>query len=302
MEAATIVQRVRALSGITRKELAELAGLSPSTIGRIERGTLDPTWGTICRILATGYRINGDTVVSAGDQTAITAARHVLERRLATDPMANAETSTSAPRASAQTSARDTGRLATDAAATDPREVLAPGDEMQEATSLAFDQWLQRWTRVGWLSDRMDAEAMVKLAVTAGNAGKIARRRAARRHVAAVDGWRALARRLDEEGIDYAVSGLVAARADRVIATAANPVIYVDDPSLVVTRLGLEETTPGRGVLLLAPGDAGLSHIENDGGVRFVSCAQGLLDAFAGSGREPDKAEDALRSLLSVCA
>lgn len=42
--------------------------------------------------------------------------------------------------------------------------------------------------------------------------------------------------------------------------------------------------------------------MEIDGGIRFVSRAQGVLDAFAGSGREPDKAEDTLRSLLAVSA
>ncbi len=52
MDAATIVKRVRALSGITREELAALADVSPSTIGRIEQGTLDPTWTTLSRILA----------------------------------------------------------------------------------------------------------------------------------------------------------------------------------------------------------------------------------------------------------
>lgn len=55
-------------------------------------------------------------------------------------------------------------------------------------------------------------------------------------------------------------------------------------------------------MLLIAPGGDELARTEVDGGVRFVSRAQGVLDAFAGSGREPDKAEDALRSLLAVPA
>lgn len=76
MDAATIVKRIRALSGITRKELAELADLSPSTVGRIERGEVDPTWETLSRLLsATGYQISGDTIVSAGDTSAVAAAR-----------------------------------------------------------------------------------------------------------------------------------------------------------------------------------------------------------------------------------
>ncbi|GGH51232.1 helix-turn-helix domain-containing protein [Microbacterium album] len=272
MDAATIVKRVRALTGVTRKELAKLAGLSPSTIGRIEQGALDPTWGTLSRILeATGYRINGDAVVSAGDPTAITAARPVLEALLA-------------PVTAALTGA------------------LAPTEGNQPTASSVVNQWLGRWARAGWLSERADADDVVSVAVAAGNASKIARRNVARRNVAAPDGWRALAQRLGEENIDYAVSGLIAARPDRATATAVSPVIYVDDPSLAVTRLCLEEVAAGRGVLLIAPGGDELARVETDGGIRFVSRAQGVLDAFAGSGREPDKAEDTLRSLLAVSA
>lgn len=303
MDAATIVKRVRALSGVTRKELAELAGLSPSTIGRIEQGALDPTWGTLSRILeATGYRINGDTVVSAGDQTAITAARPVLESllALASTAMADALAPTRAVTNSAE---RDISRPLADEMAIPTRVALAPAMEVfQQPAGPIVNQWLDRWARAGWLSDRADADDAVNVAVAAGNAGKIARRNVARRNVTAPNGWRALAQRLDEEDIDYAVSGLIAARPDRATATAVSPVIYVDDPSLVVSRLGLEEAAPGRGVLLIASNDDELTRTEVDGGIRFVSRAQGVLDAFAGSGREPDKAEDMLRSLLAVSA
>lgn len=262
MDAATIVKRLRALGGVTRKELAELAGLSPSTIGRIEQGTLDPTWGTLSRILeGTGYRLNGGTVVSAGDPMAIAAARPVLESWFA------------------------------------PAFAAKP-----EAGETVGNPWLSRWARAGWLSERADPDDLVSVAVAAGNAGKIARRKIARRNVAFPEGWRNLARRLDDENLAYAVTGLVAARRDRATATTASPVIYVEDPALVVAKLGLEETSPGRGVLLIAPGGDELARTEVDGGVRFVSRAQGVLDAFAGSGREPDKAEDALRSLLAVPA
>lgn len=303
VDAATIVKRVRALSGITRKELAELAGLSPSTIGRIEQGALDPTWGTLSRILeATGYRINGDTVVSAGDQTAITAARPVLESLLAPATASMAEMLTAPARATMSATARDIRRSLADEMATAVRTALAPTTEAsQQGTSSVINQWLGRWARAGWLSDRTDADDAVSVAVAAGNAGKIARRNVARRNVAAPNGWRALAQRLDAEGIGYAISGLVAARRDRATATAVSPMIYVDDPALAVARLGLEEAAPGRGVLLIAPGGE-LARTEVDGGIRFVSRAHGVLDAFAGSGREPDKAEDTLRSLLAVRA
>lgn len=297
MDAATITKRVRALNGATRKELAELAGLSPSTIGRIEQGSLDPTWGTLSRILeATGYRINGDTVVSAGDPTAIAAARPVLESLL--DPAR-----TTAPGALASTAeiANAGGSSSTDGIVAPSRAALAPSLEAaQDTTDSVINQWLGRWTRAGWLSERADTDDLVSVAISAGNAGKIARRNVTRRNVLADDGWRALARRLEEADIAYAVTGLISTRQDRATAASINPIIYVDDPAEAVARLDLEETAPGQGVLLIAPSGNELTRTEIDGRIRFVSRAQGMLDAFAGSGREPDKAESALRSLLAV--
>jgi len=298
VDAAMIVKRLRALSGITRKELAELADLSPSTIGRIERGTLDPTWGTLSRILeATGYRISGDTVVSAGDSTAIAAARPVLEsfRESYRNTLSEIASDALAPISTALNAAsRDVGR----SLAEGMMAVLAPTFALADGAADTKSQWIARWTRAGWLSEKADAEDMVTLAVSAGNAAKIARRNVARRFVIPAGGWRALASQLGDAGIDYAISGLLATREDRATATAVNPVIYVRDPSQVVEALGLEETTPGRGVQLIAPQGDELTRVEVDGGIRFVSRTQGVLDAFAGSGREPDKAEDALRHLL----
>ncbi|QNN82240.1 helix-turn-helix domain-containing protein [Brachybacterium sp. Z12] len=62
MDAADMLHRIRTILEITRAELARLAQLSPSTVGRIEKRTLDPTWGTLTRILEeTGFRIQGTT-------------------------------------------------------------------------------------------------------------------------------------------------------------------------------------------------------------------------------------------------
>lgn len=67
-------------------------------------------------------------------------------------------------------------------------------------------------------------------------------------------------------------------------------------------RLALEETVPGRGVLLLSASGDEMAQAEEDGGIRFASRMQGILDAFAGPGREPDMAEDELRSKLALSA
>lgn len=216
MDAATIVKRIRVLSGITRKELAELADLSPSTVGRIEQGRLDPTWGTLSRILeSTGYRISGDTIVSAGDTSAVMAAKPIL------NSVIDAYT---------------------------PQESLS-----LETLTADGRKWWDRWTRTGWLSARSDADALVTLAATAGNAAKVARRAVVHRTVATDDGWLGLARRLGEAQFNYAVSGLVATRNNRTIATSLNPLIYVEDPAYAVEKLSLKETSPGSGAVLIAP-------------------------------------------------
>lgn len=43
MEAAAVVQKIHSEGGTTRKELSQLTGVSPPTIGRIARGEMDPT-------------------------------------------------------------------------------------------------------------------------------------------------------------------------------------------------------------------------------------------------------------------
>lgn len=147
---------------------------------------------------------------------------------------------------------------------------------------------------------------MVSLAVNAGNASKIARRGVAQRTVTAPDGWQGMARRIGAAGFEYAVSGLVAAREDRATVSTAAPMMYVDDPAQVIEQLGLKETAPGRGVLLISASGDELAQAEEDGDIRFVSRMQGILDAFAGPGpgpgREPDKAENELRSMLALSA
>lgn len=264
VDAAALVKRVRALSGITRKDLAALSGVSPSTVGRIEQGDLDPTWGVLSRILeATGFRVSGDTVASAGDATAIIAARPILESR--------------------------------NMACVDATLRSLPADVAESA-----DRWVQRWGRAGWSSAGRGNDRLIALAVNAGNAAKISRRSAVRRTVVAPDGWQELARQIGAAGIEYAVSGLVAARDDRATSSATAPVVYVDDPSAVIERLRLEEAVPGKGVLLLSASGDELAQAEEDGGIRFVSRMQGILDAFAGPGREPDKAEDELRNILAL--
>ena len=102
--------------------------------------------------------------------------------------------------------------------------------------------------------------------------------------------------------LGYAVSGIATTREDRAISSAVAPVIYVADPAQVIEKPSLEERVPGRGTLLISPSGDELIQAEEDEGICFVSRMQGILDAFAGSGREPDKAEDELRNMLTLSA
>lgn len=267
MEAAGIIRRIRALSGITRTELAHLADVSPSTVSRIERGELDPTWGTMNKILqASGYQLNGESIVASGDTSAIRAASPVFA------PVFQ--------RFYPQTTTT---------------KITAP-------ITMAANPWVDRWNRAGWLSESAGFDGMLAIAVTAGNTGSVARRSARRVFVEVEGGWRSLVEQFKVTGVDYSVSGLVATWEDRSVTRAGTPLVYVRNPTDAATMLGLTIVGPGRGILLLEAVGSELEEVEEDGGVLFAPRSRALLDAFAGLGRDPDKAEDLLRGLWEVAA
>lgn len=79
--AASLVKQARLLAGYSRAELARAANIAPSTLGRIESGTLDPTWSVLSAVLtAAGYRL-GDSLSSLGDPAAVDAAVNALSGR-----------------------------------------------------------------------------------------------------------------------------------------------------------------------------------------------------------------------------
>src|SRR5699024_10935865 len=153
-------------------------------------------------------------------------------------------------------------------------------------------EWAERWKRTGWLKDSAGVDELVAIAVTAGNAGKVARRHGGRVPVEIPKGWRDLVDRLEEAGVDYAVSGIVATWGDRSDAQAGAPLLYVSDARGVAEQHGLERALPWRGVLRLEATSGERDDVESDGGIRFSSRSRALLDAFSGPGRDPDKAED----------
>ena len=53
------LKRLRQAAGLTQKQLAEEAGVSQSLIARIERGTVDPRFSTVRRIVAVLVPVKG---------------------------------------------------------------------------------------------------------------------------------------------------------------------------------------------------------------------------------------------------
>jgi transcriptional regulator with XRE-family HTH domain len=317
LDAAKITKRVRALDGLTRSDLARLSGLAPSTVGRIEDGKLDPTVKTLASILeSTGFKPYGDTIVSAGDPAAVAAARAVLERRgvpqsalfravssamsAALDAATSSVTVAAAPATSViaaiAPAVTTTAASALQPIATGVVAATQPVADGVTSVATAMARWIDRWMRAGWVAADPEDDNVTAIGVAAGNAAKFSRRTSSRRYVGRAAAWETLARQIRDAGFEYAVSGLVAVRDKRAGTGATAPIIYVDDPDAVIRELDLVESSPLDGVLLIAPSLDELAGAEEEEGIRFVSRAQALLDAFASGGRQPEKAEAIARS------
>lgn len=85
MEASAMIQSVRSNGGLSQADLARMAGVAASTVGRIERAELEPTWSVMNRLLTSaGYR-PADGLDPAGDVSAVAAARATLGELLLRD-------------------------------------------------------------------------------------------------------------------------------------------------------------------------------------------------------------------------
>jgi DNA-binding XRE family transcriptional regulator len=265
MDVSMILQIIRDELAMTRADLARLCGVSPSTVGRIEKGELDPTWGTLTGILeSTGYQLERDCVVPTGDATAAVAARLVLDHVLS-------DTHGDPPDPTALTA-------------------LAGSEELQV--------WWERWRRTGWLSDDPTAWGISRIA---GHAGRISRdgsRAVPHRAVEEGRRWRDLALRIDAEGFTYAVSDTAAGLEIPGARILEIPRIYVSDPSLVVDVLRLEESAPERGVLLVSAEWPELEKTVVGDAICFTSLGQALMDGLTGTQKESGKTSVRLSDLL----
>jgi transcriptional regulator with XRE-family HTH domain len=73
-----VVLQMRTISGLSRNELAACAGVARTTVARIERGEVSPTLDTLNRLAAAAGVVISTDVRSAGDVSAIAAARQAL--------------------------------------------------------------------------------------------------------------------------------------------------------------------------------------------------------------------------------
>lgn len=79
MRTSNPLRTARTLSGLSRSQLAALAGVAPSTVIRIENGESDVTMRMAKRILAAaGFAFEG-TLVPVSDPVAVAAARSVID-------------------------------------------------------------------------------------------------------------------------------------------------------------------------------------------------------------------------------
>lgn len=78
MNVAELIRNARVSSELNSKDVASLAGVSASTVTRIERGEMKPTVEMVQRLMeAAGYLLDF-TVTAKSDPSAIAAARSVL--------------------------------------------------------------------------------------------------------------------------------------------------------------------------------------------------------------------------------
>lgn len=262
MDAATILIRLRRSLLISRAELARLAQLSPSTVGRIEKGTLDPTWGTLSRILeSAGFQIRGEQIVPSGDISALVAARMVLDHERATTAPDSLGTrifeavvegvEPAAPRGSTGPGTvcdhdpgrgygsacdHDSGREHESAcehgSACEYSSVCAHGSALSIET---VEVWLRRWHRLGWIGGVPDLVGLVWMSRGAGAIAALEHRDTPRVTIGDKGSWREVARRIGALDIDYAVSGLFTPGYVPLAGTA--PTIYVRDPPAVARSL-----------------------------------------------------------------
>ena len=91
MDSPTLLRQAREDAGLNRAELARLAGVAPSTVNRIEAGEIDPTVGTLERVLAAAGSSLRACLGPISDPVAVAAARSLIDEDTPIPPVAGSE-------------------------------------------------------------------------------------------------------------------------------------------------------------------------------------------------------------------
>lgn len=153
-------------------------------------------------------------------------------------------------------------------------------------------EWSTRFRRA-WPDAGTDVEQAVALLGVAGLAGSFGTVGA--HNVETSLTMQEVATEFERRGVRYAVTGIAAYRR-REHPESSEPAIYVDDPHALDD---LPADGPTRRIALLQMTPEALDGAVRVGGIWYVAAIQGIVDAAARGGRQPDKADAALRSWMA---
>lgn len=156
-------------------------------------------------------------------------------------------------------------------------------------------EWVSAWQRLGLVTDDLDVPDVEELAHRAGCSAALVTRP---RIVTALSSWLVpqIAERLDEAGVDYAVTGDEALERLGSMIIPTWPVLYVHDLRAALTATGFTPRLAGeRGghqvSFLPFDGTSETGRVRTDDGIWWVSALQAVLDGYSGYGRMTEQAQ-----------
>jgi len=250
VDIATRISTARRANGLSAGQLARLAGVSTSTITRLEAGEVSPSFDLACTLL----EILGQ-VIEAGPSASVDA---IVAARLVLDPVMPVE----------------------------------QGDKVRE--------WVGRLGRVAPRRGESPRAAVLRTAALAARLDK---------RPGAVDcvpdtPWEVVAERLGAAGVEWALTGSIAANWIVESAGSIWPVFYVADVDAAVAAGRLSRLPAGvfgpRITLVPFDGVSENGRWEIEPGCWVAATDQVVLDCFAGIGSMPAQAEAVLASAEGV--
>lgn len=231
MTIGSTITDARLRSGLSIRQLAAMANVSPSTLSRIEANKNDPSWTAASTLLRCLGARPGEQFESLGDESATETATAILS-----------------------------------------------------AADIPTNEWTERWERARLLTDGRPRD-LERLLLNAGQANRISVRKGVKTLALNSASVASILDRLNRSNNSYALTGLSTLYNE----FTPQPVIYVARPNELLDFLP-QIYTPTADKLIVLPMSSSLE-LEDGGWVPSVSRARALVDAYSGSGREPDQAD-----------